>query len=36
MKTLLVGDLSPTKLSNPYFAEKNIDALFSAGVLELF
>ena len=36
MKTLLVGDLSPTKLSNPYFAEKNIDALFSAGVQELF
>ena len=36
MKTLLVGDLSPTKLSNPYFAEKDIDALFSAGVQELF
>ncbi len=36
MKTLLVGDLSPTEKSNPLFAEKNIDALFSKGVQDLF
>ncbi len=36
MKTLLVGDLSPTKITNPFFAEKNIDALFSAEVQALF
>ena len=36
MKSLLVGDLSPTALTDPYFAEKNVDALFSKGVQELF
>ena len=36
MKLLLVGDLSPTPLSNPYFAKKDIDALFSKGVQNLF
>ena len=36
MKLLLVGDLSPTPLSNPYFAKKDIDALFSKEVQNLF
>ncbi len=36
MKTLLVGDLSPTSITNSYFAEKNVDALFSKDVKELF
>ena len=28
MKALLVRDLSPTAVTNPYFAEKDADALF--------
>ena len=28
MKTLILGDISPTSVTNPYFAEKNMDALF--------
>ena len=36
MKALLVGDVSPTAVSNPLFAEKNIDALFGAEVQALF
>lgn len=36
MKTLLVGDVSPTKISNGLFAAKDIDGLFSKGVQQLF
>lgn len=36
MKTLLVGDVSPTKDCNSYFAAKDIDALFSKEVQQLF
>lgn len=36
MKALLVGDVSPTAISNPLFAEKNLDALFGKEVQALF
>lgn len=36
MKTLLVGDLSPTAVTDPYFAKKDVDALFSKEVQDLF
>lgn len=35
MKTLLLGDFSPTKCSAPYFVKKDMDALFS-DMLSLF
>ncbi len=35
MKTLLLGDLSPTRITNPLFQEKKIDALFT-DTLSLF
>lgn len=36
MKALLVGDLSPTAKSNPLFAAKDIDGLFSKDAKKLF